>query len=151
MSSSTIRTEIQGLNISLEGTLLSISSAGDDLLAPIALDADDADRLRIEMVKAQLWEWNQLEEVRSRAELRYRRYLGAWLVMCLAAFSAYLGYPSFYLCLFFAALSIFLWWRAGFAEQQADREAQAERNKFQTDWSYLRSRLEETEKESSTS
>ncbi len=144
MSSSTIRTEIQGLDISLDGTMLSISFSGNDVLAPIALNADDAERLRIEIAKAQLWEWNQLEEVRSRAELRYRRYLGSWLVMCLAAFSAYLGYPSFYLCLFFAALSIFLWWRAGFAEQQADREAQAERNKFRADWNYLRQRTEET-------
>lgn len=147
MSSSTIRTEIQGLNMGLEGTLLSISSFGGDLLASIALNAEEAERLRIEMAKAQLWEWNQLEEAKSRAELRYRRYLGSWLVMCLAAFSAYLGYPSFYLCLFFAALSVFLWWRAGFAEQQADREAQAERNKFRADWNYLSSRLEETEKE----
>ncbi len=144
MSSSTIRTEIQGLDISLDGTMLSISSSGNDVLSPIALNADDAERFRIEIAKAQLWEWNQLEEVRSRAELRYRRYLGSWLVMCLAAFSAYLGYPSFYLCLFFAALSIFLWWRAGFAEQQADREAQAERNKFRADWNYLRERTEET-------
>ena len=138
-----VRTEVRGLELRLEGSHLVLSSDGSDLAAPLPLNAEESERLRIEMAKAQLWEWNQLEELKSRAELRYRRYLGSWLVMCLAAFSAYLGYPSFYLCLFFAALSIFLWWRAGYEEQRTDRAAQGERNKFQADWNYLRERLEE--------
>jgi hypothetical protein len=138
-----LRTEVRGLELRLDGSHLVLSSDGGDLIAPIPLNAEESDRLRIEMAKAQLWEWNQLEDPKLRAELRYRRYLGSWLVMCLAAFSAYLGYPSFYLCLFFAALSIFLWWRAGYEEQRADRAAQAERNQFQANWNYLRDRLEE--------
>ena len=127
----------------LDGCQLVLSSDNGELITPASLSADDAERLRLEMAKAQLWEWNQLETAKRRAELRYRRYFGSWLVMCLAAFSAYLGYPSFYLCLFFAALSIFLWWRAGYEEQQADRAAQSTRNEFQPNWDYLRSRLEE--------
>ena len=90
---------------------------------------------------------NQLEGLRARAELRYRRYLGSWLVMCLAAFSAYLGYPSYALCVVFALLSIFLWWRAGHEEQRAEREAQVERNKFRADWDYFRQRIEEPDEE----
>ena len=139
-----VRTEVRGLDLWLDGAVLSlVRSDGGEFLAPIALDANSADHLRLELAKAQLWEWNQFEESKSRAELRYRRYLGSWLVMCLAAFSAYLGYPSVYLCLIFAALSVFLWWRAGTAEQQAEREAQAERQKFRADWDYVRQRLEE--------
>lgn len=138
-----MRTEIVGLQLVLDGCQLVLSSDNGELITPASLSADDAERLRLEMAKAQLWEWNQLETAKRRAELRYRRYFGSWLVMCLAAFSAYLGYPSFYLCLFFAALSIFLWWRAGYEEQQADRAAQSTRNEFQPNWDYLRSRLEE--------
>ena len=142
-TSSTIHTEIRGLDLCLDNLQLILLTDGDELIAPIALSPVDADRLRIEMFKAKLPEWNQLEEAKSRAEQRYRRYLGAWLVMCLAAFSAYLGYPSYYLCLFLAALSIFLWWRAGYEEQQGERASQAERSKFRAEWSYLRARLEE--------
>jgi hypothetical protein len=138
-----VRTEILGLQLALDGCQLVLSSDSSEFITPVSLSADDAERLRLEMAKAQLWEWNQLEAAKQRAELRYRRYFGSWLVMCLAAFSAYLGYPSFYLCLFFAALSIFLWWRAGYEEQQADRAAQSTRNEFQPNWNYLRSRLEE--------
>ena len=144
-TNTTLRTEVRGLELRLDGLDLALSADGSDLTAPIPLNAEAADRLRIEMAKAQLWEWNQLEERRSRAELRYRRYLGSWLVMCVAAFSAYLGYPSYALCVVFALLSIFLWWRAGFVEQQAERDAKAERNKFRPDWDYFRQRLEETE------
>ncbi|MGA7459582.1 MAG: hypothetical protein WBW69_05115 [Candidatus Korobacteraceae bacterium] len=143
MDSPAVRTEIVGLQLVLDGCQLVLSSDNGELITPASLSADDAERLRLEMAKAQLWEWNQLETAKRRAELRYRRYFGSWLVMCLAAFSAYLGYPSFYLCLFFAALSIFLWWRAGYEEQQADRAAQSTRNEFQPNWDYLRSRLEE--------
>ncbi len=141
----TIRTEVRGLELRLDGADLILSADGSDLTPPIPLNADDADRLRLEMAKAQLWEWNQLEGLRSRAELRYRRYLGSWLVMCLAAFSAYLGYPSYVLCVVFALLSIFLWWRAGYEEQRAEREAQTERNKFRPDWDYFCQRIEEPE------
>ena len=143
-ASSTIRTEIRGLDLCLDNLQLVVSADGSQLIAPVVLSPTEAERLRIEMFKAQLPEWNQLEEAKHRTEQRARRYLGAWLVMCLAAFSAYLGYPSYYLCLFLAALSIFLWWRTGHEEQKADREAQAERNKFRADWNYLRDRLEET-------
>ncbi len=140
-----IRTEVHGLDLRLDGTALVLSADSGDLIAPILLGVDDADRLRLEMAKAQLWEWNQLEGLRARAELRYRRYLGSWLVMCLAAFSAYLGYPSYALCIVFALLSIFLWWRAGYEEQRAGREAQVERNKFRADWDYFRQREEESD------
>jgi len=139
-----VRTEIHGVELRLNDKELSLWSNESDVFAAMLLSPEAADRLRLEMFKAQLPEWNQLEEAKHRTEQRARRYLGAWLVMCLAAFSAYLGYPSYYLCLFLAALSIFLWWRTGYEEQKADREAQAERNKFRADWNYLRDRLEET-------
>jgi hypothetical protein len=138
-----IRTEVRGLELRLDGTELVLSADNGDLTAPIPLNAEATERLRLEMAKAQLPEWNQLEELKWRAELRYRRYLGSWLVMCLAAFSAYLGYPSYALCVVFALLSIFLWWRAGYEEQRAEREAKAERNKFRPDWDYFRQRTEE--------
>lgn len=138
-----IRTEIRGFELRLDKTELVLSSDGEPVIAPIPLNAEHADRLRLEMAKAQLPEWNQLEELKTRAELRYRRYLGAWLMMCLAAFSAYLGYPSYYLCLFLALLSIALWLRAGLMEQQAEREARAQRNAFRPDWTYLQQRLDE--------
>ncbi len=140
-----IRTEVRGLEIQLEGSNLVLSSDGNDLIAPIRLSTEDAERLRLEMAKSQLWEWNQLEELRSRAVLRYRRYLASWLVLCVAAFSAYVGYPSYYLCVFLCLLAIFLWWRAGYAEQQAEREAAAERRAFVPDWNHIRQRLEESE------
>jgi hypothetical protein len=144
-NSHSVRTEVRGFELQLEGSNLVLSAGGSDLLPPIRLTTEEAERLRLEMAKAQLWEWNQLEELKSRAVLRYRRYLASWLVLCLAAFSAYIGYPSYYLSVFLGLLAIFLWWRAGYAEQQADREAQAERNSFIAEWSYLRQRLEESE------
>jgi hypothetical protein len=140
-----IRTEIRGFELSLEGSNLVLSSGGSDLIPPIRLTTDDAERLRFEIAKSQLWEWNELEDLRSRAVLRYRRYLASWLVMCLAAFSAYIGYPSYYISVFLCLLAIFLWWRAGYVEQQAAREAQAERSAFVPDWNYIRQRLEESE------
>jgi len=147
LTSNTIRTEIRGLELRLDDQQLVVSEDGTDLIAPIALTPAESDRPRTALAKVQLPEWNQFEEAKQRAELRYRRYLGSWLVMCLAAFSAYAGYPSYYLCLLFVALSIFLWWRAGYEEQRADREAQSKRNEFQPTWNYLRSRLEETSDE----
>jgi hypothetical protein len=138
-----VGSEVRGLQLRLEGLNLVLSSDAGDFAASLPLAADDAERLRMEMAKAQLPEWNLLEEAKSQAELRSRRHLGSWLVMCVAAFSAYLGYPNYELCLFFAALSIALWWWAGYAEKQAESTAQAERSKFRAEWSYLRQRLEE--------
>lgn len=140
-----IRTEVRGLELRLDGVELQLWADGKELIAPFALTADDAERLRLELAKAQLWEWNQLEELKSRAELRYRRYLGAWLVMCLAAFSAYVGYPGYVLPIFFSVISLFLWWRAGYEEQRTEREAQEQRNAFRPEWAYLRERLDESD------
>ena len=140
---SAVRTEVHGLELRIDNSTLVLTSDSGNVIAPLPLTAEEADRVRLEMAKAQLPEWNQLEELKYRAELRYRRCTGAWLMMCLAAFSAYLGYPSYVLCLVLAALSVFLWWRAGYMENQAAKEAQVERRKFQTDWNYLRRRLHE--------
>lgn len=140
-----LRTEVRNIELRLEGVELALSDHGDGIIAPVMLSADDAERLRLEMAKAQLWEWNQFEELRWRAELRYRRYLGSWLVLCLAAFSAYISYPDFYLPVFLSLISIFLWWRAGYEERRAEQRAQAQRNEFRPDWDYLRQRLEETD------
>lgn len=145
MSSTTIRTEIRGLDLTLDEISLSISGSGHDLIAPVSLSPQEVDRLRLEMAKAQLWEWNQLEEVKARAVMRYRRYLGSWLVMCLAAFSAYVSYPEYLICVFLSLLSIFLWWRAAYMERKADSEAQSLRNSFRPDWSYLQGRLQESD------
>ena len=140
-----IRTEVYGLEVHLSAAQLVLASGSERLTAPIVLSSDDAKRLRLEMAKAQLWEWNQIENLKAKAEKRYRHYLGSWLVLCLAAFSAYIGYPSYYLPLFLSALSIFIWWRAGYQEQLADKAAQAERNRFVPDWSYFQPRAEESE------
>jgi len=140
-----VRTEVHGLDLRLDGVQLSVATGEHDLIAPVLMGADDADRLRLEMAKAQLWEWNQFDQAKLRAELRYRRYLGSWLVMCLAAFSVYVGFPDYYLPIFFALVSLFLWWRAGYEEQRAEREAQNERNAFRPEWDYIRQRLEEAE------
>ena len=141
---SILRTEIRGVNLSLTGDALVVSCNGE-AAATGPLSAEDADRLRLAMAKSHLWEWNQFDESKVRAELRYRRCLAAWLVMCLAAFSVYVGYPDFYLPTFLALTSLFLWWRAGHLEQQAEQEAQAERNRFQPNWDYIRQRLEESD------
>jgi len=140
-----IRTEVYGLELQLAGSQLVLAAEGKSLTAPIVLSGDDADRLRLEMAKAQLWEWNQFEELKARAEKRYRHCLSSWLVLCLGAFSAYIGYPSYYLPVFLSGLSIFIWWRGGHEEQKADRAAQAERNRFVPDWSYFQQRAEESE------
>ena len=139
---STIRTEIRELYLVLDEDSLSITSSDQPIFHATPAPAE-AERLGIELAKARLPEWNQLEQLKTRAELRYRRYLGAWLVMCVAAFSAYLGYPGYVLPVVFSLLSLFLWWRAGYEEQRAEREAQAQRNQFQPSWDYLRQRLEE--------
>jgi hypothetical protein len=140
-----IRTEVYGLELHLSASSqLVLASGGQSLTAPIILSSDDAERLRIEMAKAKLSEWNQLDDLKISAEKRSRRYLASWLVLCLGAFTAYIGYPSYYVPLFLTALSVFLWWRAGYEEQKQDKAAQAERNRFVPDWSYFQRRAEES-------
>ncbi len=145
MSSSTIRTEVRGLDLSLDGALLSLSAAGNEVIAPAVLSPEDAAVLRLEMAKALLPEWNQIEEARTRATTRNRRYLGSWLMMCAAAFTAYISYPQYMLCLLLSGLSIFLWLRAGYLDQKAERQAQALRNAFRPDWFYVEQRLLESD------
>jgi hypothetical protein len=145
-----IRTEVYGLELHLSASQLVVAAGGQSLTAPIVLSSDDAARLRIEMAKAQLWEWNQLESLKAKADKRYRNYLGSWLVLCLAAFSAYIGYPGYYPPLFLCGLSIFIWWRAGYEEQKADKAAQAERSRFVPEWSYFQQRAEESQTTLST-
>ena len=145
MDNSTIATEIWGLNLVFDGHNLWLQSNQSEVSAPCSLSEDHAERIRVELAKAQLWEWNRFEQMKYRAELRYRRYLGSWLVMCVAALSAYLGYPGYVLPVFFLALSVLLWWRAGYEEQRAEREAEAQRSEFRPEWDYIRERLEEVQ------
>jgi hypothetical protein len=141
---SVIRTEVRGLDLCLDGTALLLSRSGEYLAAPIPLSPEDAERLAMEMAKAQLWEWNQVDEMKRKSEKRYKNYLGSWLVMCLAAFSAYVGFPGYYLPVFLLLISILLWWRASFVERKDEQGARDERNRFIPDWSYIRQRLEES-------
>ena len=141
---SVIRTEVRGLDLCLDETALLLSRSGECLTAPIPLSPADAERLAMEMAKAQLWEWNQIDELKRKADKRYKNYLGSWLVMCLAAFSAYVGFPGYYLPVFLLLISILLWWRASFVERQDEQAARDERNRFIPDWSYIRQRLEES-------
>jgi hypothetical protein len=141
---SIIRTEVRGLDLCLDETALLLSRSGEYLTAPIALSPGDAERLAMEMAKAQLWEWNQIDELKRKSEKRSKNYLASWLVMCLAAFSAYVGFPGYYLPVFLLLISILLWWRASFVERQDEQAARDERNRFIPDWSYIRQRLEES-------
>jgi hypothetical protein len=143
LNNDAIATEVRGLELVFDGHNLVLRSNDAELISPCALGTEDAERLRVELAKSQLWEWNRFEELKSRAELRYRRYLGALLVMCLAAFSAYIGYPGYALPIVFSLLSLFLWWRAGYEEQRSEREAQAQRSEFRAEWEYVRQRLED--------
>ena len=138
-----IRTEVYGLDVCLGSSVLALTREGEPVIAPIVLSSADAEKLRLEMAKAQLWEWNLLEELKARSERRYKHYLGSWLVLCLAAFSAYIGYPGYYLPLFLTLLSIFVWWRSGYEERKADRATREERKRFVADWSYFQQRAEE--------
>jgi hypothetical protein len=140
---SVIRTEVRGLDLCLDETTLLLSRSGEYLIAPIRLSPADAEQLAMEMAKAQLWEWNQIDELRRKAEKRYKNYLGSWLVMCVAAFSAYVGFPGYYLPVFLLLLSILLWWRASFVERKDELAAREERKQFIPDWSYIRQRLDE--------
>ena len=141
---SVIRTEVRGLDLCLDETTLSLSSSDKYLTTPIALTPADAEKLAMEMAKAQLWEWNQIDELKRKSDKRYKNYLGSWLVMCVAAFSAYVGFPGYYLPVFLLLISIFLWWRASFLDRQDEQAAREERNRFVPDWSYVRQRLEES-------
>jgi hypothetical protein len=138
-----VRTEVFGLDVCLGSSVLALTREGEPVIAPIVLSSADAERLRLEMAKAQLWEWNLLEELKTRSERCYKHYLGSWLVLCLAAFSAYIGYPGYYLPLFLTLLSIFVWWRSGHEERKADRATREERKRFVADWSYFQQRAEE--------
>ena len=139
-----IRTEVYGLDICLGSSVLALTREGEPVISPIVLSSSDAERLRLEMAKAQLWEWNQLEESKTRSARRYKHFLGSWLVLCLAAFTAYIGYPSYHLPLLLTALSIFIWWRAGYEEQGEERTAKQEQKRFVADWSYFEQRAEES-------
>lgn len=141
---SVIRTEVRGLDLCLDETALLLSRSGEYLTPPIALSPAHAERLAMEMAKAQLWEWNQIDELKRKADKRYKNYLASWLVMCLAAFSAYVGFPGYYLPVFLLLISILLWWRASFLERQDDQAAREKRKEFLPDWSYIRRRLEES-------
>src|ERR1022692_2651127 len=140
---SVIRTEVRGFDLCLDETTLLLSSSGEYLTAPIPLSPGDAEKLAMEMAKAQLWEWNQIDELKRKSEKRSKNYLASWLVMCLAAFSAYVGFPGYYLPVFLLLISILLWWRASFVERQDEQAAREARAQFIPDWSYIRQRLEE--------
>lgn len=144
-SGNVVRTEVHGLDVCLGSSVLALTRQGEPVIAPILLSPADADRLRLEMAKAQLWEWNQFEELRTKAARRYKHYLGAWLVLCLAAFSAFVGHPGYYLPLFLTALSLVVWWRAGYVERQNDRASREERNRFVPDWQYFEPRAEDSD------
>jgi hypothetical protein len=141
---SVIRTEVRGLDLCLDETTLLLSRSGEYLTPPIALSPADAEKLAMEMAKAQLWEWNQIDELKRKADKRYKHYLGSWLVMCLAAFSAYVGFPGYYLPIFLLLISILLWWRPSFLERKDEQAARDERKQFIPDWGYIRQRLDES-------
>jgi Flp pilus assembly protein TadB len=140
-----IGTEVSGLELSLAASMLALSQSGRPVVPLLALAPEDADRLRMEMTKAQWWEWNRIEQLRSRAEKRSRQYLASWLVLCLAAFSAYVGYPGYILPIVLTLISVFLWWRTDLLDRQAEQVAQQQRSAFVHDWSYLNERLEAPE------
>ena len=54
MSASTIRSEVRGLDVVLDESSLAITHSGDFLAGPVILTPQEADRLRLEMAKAQL-------------------------------------------------------------------------------------------------
>jgi hypothetical protein len=140
---SVIRTEVRGLDLCLDENTLLLSRSGEHLTPVVPLTPAEAEQLAMEMAKAQLWEWNQFDELKRKAEKRYKNYLGSWLVMCVAAFSAYVGFPSYYLPVFLLLISIGLWWRASFVERKEEQAAHEERKRFVPDWSYIRQRLDD--------
>ncbi len=142
-SGSVIRTEVSGLDLCLDENTLLLSRSGEYLTPVVRLTPAEAEQLAMEMAKAQLWEWNQFDELKRKAEKRYKNYLGSWLVMCVAAFSVYVGFPNYYLPVFLLLVSIALWWRASFVERKEEQAAHEERKRFVADWSYIRQRLDD--------
>jgi hypothetical protein len=140
---SVIRTEVRGLGLFLDENTLLLSRSGEYLTPVVHLTPEEAEQVAMEMAKAQLWEWNQFDELKRRAEKRYKNYLGSWLVMCVAAFSVYVGFPNYYLPVILLLVSILLWWRASFVERQDELAAREERKRFTPDWGYIRRRLED--------
>jgi hypothetical protein len=139
-----ISTEIHGLDLCLQGCELKLVRLGENVIAPIALDQAEAERLRLELAKVQLWEWNQFAEVRRKAEKRYARYFRSWLVMGLAVLSAYSAYPRYWMALLIALISALMWRWVRFREDQGTRAAQEERGTFFPDWTYFRRRFDES-------
>jgi hypothetical protein len=140
---SVIRTEVRGLDLCLDENTLLLSRSGEYLTPVVRLTPEEAEQVAMEMAKAQLWEWNQIDELKRKAEKRYKNYLGSWLVMCVAAFSVYVGFPNYYLPVFLLLVSIGLWWRAGFVERQEEQAAHEERKRFKPYWGYIRQRLDD--------
>jgi hypothetical protein len=144
MSGRTVSTEIHGFDLRLEGCELSFLRSGEKIIPSIMLGEAQAERLRLELAKAELWEWNQFADVRRKAEKRYGRYFRSWLLMALAAVAARGGYPSYWVSILTALMSCSVWRWARFREDQGTRVAQDERENFFPDWTYFRRRFDES-------
>ena len=144
MSGKTVSTEIFGFDLRLEGCELELLSFGERIIPSITLTHAEAEKLSLELAKVQLWEWNQLAEVRRKAEKRYARYFRSWLVMALAVVAAHTGYPSYWLSLLAATASCVMWRWTRFQEDRGTRSAQEERSNFFPDWTYIRRRFDES-------
>jgi hypothetical protein len=142
-SGTVISTEIHGLDLCLQKSDLNLLRLGENIIPPITLGEAEAERLRLELAKVRLWEWNQFAEARWKAEKRYARYFRSWLVMGLAALAAHTGYPSYWVALLIALISAIMWRWARFQEDQGTRAAQEERGTFFPDWTYFRRRFDE--------
>ena len=92
------------------------------------------------VAKAQLWEWNQIEGLKAKAERRYKNSSRPWLVMCVAAFSAYVGFPNYYLPVFLLRFRFFCGGGPAFWNEKPSRRAHEERKQFLPNWSYIRQR-----------
>jgi hypothetical protein len=143
-SGSVISTEIYGLNLCLQGADLKILKLGENIIPPIALGQHEAETLRLELAKVQLWEWNQFADVKRKAERRHVRYFRSWLVMALSALAAHGGFPSYWLALLVALISAGMWHWAKLREDRGTRAAQEERATFFPDWTYFRRRFDES-------
>jgi len=143
MSERTLITEIYSLDLRLSGCELELLRFGKQVIPAISLSQADAEELRLELAKAQLWEWNQFAEIKQKADKRYSRYFRSWLLMAGAAVAARTGYPSCWLALLAASASFLLWWWANLRENQGTRAAQEERENYLPDWTYLRRRFDE--------
>lgn len=56
----TVSTEIYGFDLQLEGCHLKFLRYGNAIVPPITLGEVEAEKLRLELAKAQLWEWNPI-------------------------------------------------------------------------------------------